>query len=183
MSLLAFVLIASHVISDAGVGPVLLGAPLPKSHRNAAKLTAQYETTFYADAQPLEGFHLDEPAVFAAVDGPFTTWGQRHAPAKPPRVIKEQAVKRALAGKLAVRMIVVRDERLTTAAGVHVASAWSEVKAAYPEAKIVELPGLWEEPTCLARVGQVQFFFKRCEKGGTIGAEEKVIRIVVREWR
>ncbi len=176
-------LAAAPAIDQGGVGTLRLGRPVPKALLEGGEAAQRYATTFYADAQPLEGFRLLDPPVFAVVSGgPFAKWGYAH-PGKPaPERVKKQAVKRALAGKLVVEMLVVTSAELTTAAGLKVGSTFAEVRAALEGAKITHLPGLWEEPTCLVRDGTIAYFFK-CRGREPLAEASPVIRIVVRDWK
>ena len=173
--MLIAIFLAAHTLSQDAVGPVRLGEPVPKAQLQGA----EYKTSFYADAQPLEGFLLKDPAVLAIVDGPFMKWGMDHVGEAPPDKIKKDALKKA--PKLKVKMLIVTSDAVATDKGARVGSTFAEVKAAHPSAEVVVLPGLWEEPSCIARDKDVQFFFKRCPDK-KIADDEKAIRIVVRKW-
>ncbi len=175
---------AAPVIDQAGVGALRLGRPVPKALLEGGEAERRYATSFYADAQPLEGFKLVDPAIYVVVSGgPFAKWGHAH-PGKPvPERVKKQAVKRALAGKLVVEMLVVTSPELVTAAGLRVGSTWAEVRAAIKGAAITQLPGLWEEPTCLVRDGTIAYFFKGCGAAKALPEASPVVRIAVRDWK
>lgn len=175
---------AGPAIEQGGVGTLRLGRPVPKALLEGGEAARRYATSFYADAQPLEGFRLLDPPVWAVVSGgPFAKWGYAH-PGKPaPDRVKKQAVQRALAGKLVVEMLVVTSPELTTATGLKVGSSWAEVRAAIQGAAITQLPGLWEEPTCLVRDGTIAYFFKGCRGKAALPETSPVIRIVVRDWK
>ena len=161
-------------ISDLGVGPVIVGKPVPK----AQLAGAEYKTSFYADAQPLEGFLLKDPEVLAIVSGgPFSKWGMDHPGEDVPEKIKKDALKKA--PKLRVQMIIVTSEKWSAEGNVHVGSTFLEVKAAWTDAKLTMLPGMWEEPSCLVVKGKVSAFFRKCE-GGKLSDDATVIRLVVR---
>ncbi len=161
-------------IGDNGVGPYIVGKPIPK----AALVGAQYYTSFYADAQPLEGFTLKDFGLIVLVEGgPFSKWGMDHPGEPVPKRIEKAALKQA--PKLKIQMIVVTDPALNADGNVHVGSTFAELRAAWTDAKLTMLPGMWEEPSCVVLKGKVSAFFAKCE-GGKVADDAKVIRIVVR---
>ena len=162
-------------ITPRGVGTLSLGSKL---HEPARGFEGSYVTSFYADAQPLEGFALDEPPVLAVVEGgPFPKWGRTHPGGTPSESLKAQAMQLARAGKLTVRMIVTTDPRPKTEVGIGVGDDYLTFEKRYPEAPEPQvMPALWEEPTCVTTVGTLSFFFDRCDTR----AQAKIIRIVVR---
>ncbi|MFZ5477321.1 MAG: M20/M25/M40 family metallo-hydrolase [Myxococcota bacterium] len=161
-------------IDETGVGAVRVGEPIPAGEATVAR----YRTRLYADAQPLEGFELADPPVLATIRGPYETFGYDHPGEPLPAGMAEKAVAKAKRAK--VEMIVVTDPAVGTAEGLHVGSTFGEVRAAWPDAKLTQLPGLWEEPSCLVERGRLVLFFAKCE-GGKIGDDERVIRMVVRD--
>lgn len=166
---------ANAAITQNAVGPVQLGQPIPK----ASFAGATYKTSFYADAQPLEGFALKDPAILAIVDGgPFMKWGMDHPGLEPSEKLKKDAMKKG--PKLKTSMIIVTSPDVLTDKGAHVGSTFAEVKAAHPDIKTMQLPGMWEEPSCIAQDKTIHFFFKKCPMQGPMPDDEKVIRIVVK---
>ncbi len=165
-----------------GIGPLRLGESFP-AQLFSADLAKHYRATMYADAQPLEGFLFEEPAVLAVVSGgPFHDVGMA-SPGDPiPATMPAEAAQRARDGKLLVTMLVVTAPTVTTDRHIRVGSTYAAVLAAYPKIKTVMMPGMWEEPSCIAEEGNLVFFFARCTRG-TRGfvPDEPVIRIVV--WR
>jgi hypothetical protein len=162
-------------ISPKGVGDVLLGAKLPEPRDGFA---ARYRTSFYGDAQPLEGFALDEPPVLAVVKkGPFTSWGANHPGDDPPDAIKAQALARARSGALSIGMLIITDPRPKTAEGIAVGDDYATFARAYPDLTPPEqFPALWEEPSCVISQQTLWFFFDRCDDR----EHAKIIRIAVR---
>jgi hypothetical protein len=164
-------------ITKTGIGDLQLGAPWPQARAANPSLDAQYTTTFYADAQPLEGFTLTDPPVFVVVTGgSFAKYGMDNPGEPAPAAIKAKAMKLARAGKLTIEMLVVTDPRVQTASGAFVSQDFAAFAHAYPNALRKQMPALWEEPSCVAEQEGVWFFFDHC------GASEpaKIIRIVVR---
>jgi hypothetical protein len=172
------------LITETGIGDIAIDAPFPSS-MISAKLAERYTTTMYADAQPLEGFTLHAPPVFATVKGgPYHPFGMAQPGEPIPDTMPAEAVARAKAGKLVVKMVVVTNERPRTDKDVGVATKMAELRRVYPELNVFTLPGLWEEPSCVAKPrpdSKVHFFFKTCSGSGEdrIAADAPVIRVVV----
>lgn len=160
-------------ITSDSVGPLKLGGSITEP---AAGFAATYRTSFYADAQPLEGFALDDPPVLAVVaGGPFSHWGQDHPGDAAPADVKQRAVELARTGKLTIGMIIVTDPRPKTEREVGVGDSYASFARAYEDLKPSRFPGLWEEPSCVASQATRSFFFDRCD--ALEGA--KLIRIVL----
>ena len=173
-------------ITETGVGPLAIGRSLPVAWV-PGRLEPHYVTTFYADAQPLEGFTFDEPNLFAVVSGgPFEAFGRSTLDPTPPPEIVAEATRRARRGELTVKMLVITHPGLETAAGVGVGTRYDRLMAQYPEATTLDFPGLWEEPSCIVRPSQTSnlwFFFGDCgsTSDGSIDGRASIIRVVVRE--
>jgi len=172
-------------ITGEGVGPLRVGQPLPQGALGS-EATGRYVTTFYADAQPLEGFRLTKPPLTVFVrGGPFFDFGMSNPGQPAPKQMAEQAVRLGIAGKLIVQMLVITQPGVQTSSKIEVGSRFDEVMGAHPEAKLVVLPGMWEEPSCVVPLDprhRVQLFFAKCRRGASppIAPDEAVIRIVVR---
>jgi hypothetical protein len=168
---------AAWLITDKGVGSLRPGAKLLVS----GEIASHYTTSFYSDAQPLEGFTFDEPPVFVAVrNGPFSGWGRAHAGEPVPDSIKQRALELAIAGKLSVQMIVVTARGPKTKVNIGVGDSYASFAKAYPKAGIpARFPTLWEDPTCVVTQKTVWFFFDRCDDQ----KHAKITRIVVRGRR
>ena len=162
-------------ITPQGVGTLALGAAVPEP---ASGYEAAYTTTFYADAQPLEGYAFaDPPAVAYVARGPFSKWGDDHPGEEAPDAIKRQAIARTRSGALRADMIVTTDPRPKTVQGVGVGDAYAAFAAANPGAtELQQFPGLWEEPSCVVSEASIWYFFDRCDARD----KTKLIRIVVR---
>ena len=172
-------------VTEQGVADVVVEEVFPKA-RVAPDLPERYKTTLYADAQPLEGFLLGPKPFLAVVDGgPYHPFGMA-SPGEPiPDSMPAEAVKRAQEGKLTVSMIVVSEPGLTTGAGLGVGSTFAQLKKAHPKHSAFTLPGLWEEPSCVAKptkTSAIHFFYKTCDgkAESLIADDEPAIRIVVR---
>ncbi len=172
-------------IGDRRVGDVVIEEPLP-SKLAREDLAPLYETSYYADAQPLEGFALRRPPMFVAVaGGPFHPFGMA-TPGEPiPESMPAEAAERARRGELTVSMIVITDPALVTAEGMGVGKTFADVQRAYPELDAYTFPGLWEEPSCIARptpTSTIHFFFDGCQlarDGEPFGPDHEVLRVVV----
>ena len=166
---------AAYTITAKGVGAIRIGTRLTGSSEG---IDERYSTSFYGDAQPLEGFQLDEPPVFVAVtNGPFASWGRAHPGQPAPYTIRQKALALARAGKLRIGMLVVTDPALKTERGVGVGDSFAQFAKAHPKAGApATYPGLWEEPSCIARDQTLWFFFDRCDAPG----RARLIRIAVR---
>lgn len=168
-------------IRSDGIGPIRIGAPLSA---DLAKVEA-YALRLYADAQPLEGFWVGEPPVFAALaSGPYRKWlqesGQLDVP--PPERFAAAAL-RDVRGGAAIEMAYVEAPGITTAEGVGVGTRYADFMGAYPDAEVGRIPPLFEEPTCTGQTGalpRVHFFFDRCEDAGPPPPDAVVVRIAVR---
>lgn len=161
-------------ITPRGVADLQLGASVREP---GAGFAAHYHTDFYADAQPLEGFMLDDPPAFAVLKGgPFAKWGAAHPGQDPPEKLRSKALAQARAGRLTVDMIVVTDPRPQTERGAAVGIDYADFAKSYPASTPTQLPALWEEPSCVARDETVWFFFDQCSEL----TRAKVIRIVIR---
>jgi hypothetical protein len=165
---------AAYLITAKGVGALRVGSRLGGS----PGFEDRYTTSFYGDAQPLEGFTLDEPPVFVAVtNGPFATWGRTHPGETPPYPIRQRALALARSGKLRVGMLVVTSPTPKTERGVGVGQDYIQFAKAYPKAgQPTTFPGLWEEPSCVVTQKTLWFFFDRCDSP----ARAKLIRIAIR---
>ena len=175
-------------ITDQGVGAVAIGKPLPAALLGG-NLEKHYVTTLYADAQPLEGFRLAEPALVAYVNGgPYHDFGMSSPGEALPDGMAAEAVKLARAGKLTVKMLVITEPSLRTEKKIGVGSSFRDVMTRYAAPVTLRLPGLWEEPTCVAmpvKDSPLWFFFAEC--ASSMGSRElqfdddaPVIRVVVR---
>ncbi|HKP60747.1 MAG TPA: hypothetical protein VJV78_28660 [Polyangiales bacterium] len=165
---------AAYLITAKGVGALRVGSRFSGS----PGFENRYTTTFYGDAQPLEGFTLDEPPLFVAVNnGPFVSWGRSHPGQTPPYPIRQRAMALARSGKLRVGMLVVTDPTPKTERGVGVGDDYVVFARAYPKAgQPTTYPGLWEEPSCVITQKSLWFFFDRCDSP----AHAKLIRIAIR---
>jgi hypothetical protein len=162
-------------ITSKGVGPLKLRAAVPEP---ANGFEATYATSFYADAQPLEGFQIADPPALALVSGgPFKTWGNDHPGDEAPAAVRQKAMSLARAGKLPIEMIVITDPRPKTAQGVGAGDSYASFASANPAAaELQRFPGLWEEPSCVASQDTIWYFFDRCD----VPDQAKLLRIVVR---
>lgn len=162
-------------ITSKGIGALKVGATVPEP---ADGYEVSYATSFYADAQPLEGFRLTDPPALAVVSGgPFETWGYEHPGDEAPAAIRQRAVSLARTGKLPIEMIVITDPRPKTAQGVGVGDSYASYARANPRASDLQrFPGLWEEPSCVAAQDTIWYFFDRCD----VPDQATLLRIVVR---
>jgi hypothetical protein len=171
-------------IAERHVGALRLGEPLPKSLLGG-DLAALYRTTLYADAQPLEGFAFERPPLFATVHGgPYHDFGMA-SPGEPiPTGMPAEAASLARDGKLTVSMLVVTTPTLETSERIGVGDSFAEMQRAYPQHSVFTLPGLWEEPSCIAKPHEdstIHFFFAKCAGRGAerFAADEPILRVVI----
>ncbi|HET6338459.1 MAG TPA: hypothetical protein VFG30_34800 [Polyangiales bacterium] len=167
---------AAWLITARGVGGLLIGARLAGI---TGDIASRYTTALYGDAQPLEGFVLEEPPVFLTVrNGPFSGWSRAHTGEPVPDAIKQRAVELAEAGKLSISTLVITEKGPKTDRGVGVGDSYASFAKAYPGAGTpAKFPPLWEEPTCVITQKTLWFFFDRCDE------RAKIKRIVVRGRR
>lgn len=173
------------VVEESRVGDLVLAQALSAA-RLGGEPAKRYVTTFYADAQPLEGFTFETPPLFAALrGGPFHTFGMENPGEPVPETMAAEAVALAERGELTVQMLVITSAVLRTREGIGVGSSYETVAGAYPKLETLVLPGLWEEPSCIAKphaASTIHFFFALCamrDAAQKVGLDEKVIRVVV----
>lgn len=172
-------------ITERRVGDVVIDQPIPAALLGE-ELAELYETSYYADAQPLEGFALRRPPMFVAVEGgPFHPFGMA-TPGQPvPDTMATEAAERAKRGELTVSMIIVTDPALVTAEGMGAGRTYADLQRAYPDLDAYTFPGLWEEPSCIARPtseSTIHFFLDGCQlarDGDPFAPDDKVLRVVV----
>lgn len=167
------------VIDGGGVGDVRVGAPIPRDYLADAKdARARYDIRWVADAQPFEAFRVGDPPVLAVFDGPFTRWAKNNVGELAPQRFVESALRVARNGA-PVRWIVVEEAGHATVAGIGVGSTFADVAAAYPGAKVSQLPEWFEaRPTCSVAppgLANVQLLLATCGKEGN----GRVARVVV----
>ncbi len=154
---------------------VLLGARLPASL--LAGIAATYVATYVADAQPFEGFRLEDPPVIVKLnEGPWTHWNKKSAPeplepgSKRYREFAEKAAK--LAPNMIVRMIEIASEEPRTQEGAHIGSTPEELHSAHPTAKTFAMPGYYSDGDCGFEISHIVFFQEtphgQCDKNGRI---------------
>jgi hypothetical protein len=162
-------------ITTDGIGDLQLGESLSEPEGG---FEDTYHTSFYGNAQPLEGFAFSDPPVLAVfVGGPFSDWGARHVGHDPPEPIQTRAVALARANRFKVHMVVTTDPRPKTEAGISVGDDYEKFARAYPRAPAPDaFIGLWEQPSCMVSRETIWFFFDRCDNAD----EAKIIRIAVR---
>jgi hypothetical protein len=171
---------AAILIDDGGVGSVRIGSPIaPADLGDDTEARTRYEIRWIADAQPFEAFRAGEARVLAAFKGPFTRFAESNV--GPPEAARfvEQALRDVRAGA-PVESIVVDAPGPLTRAGIGVGSSWAALLAAYPSAKVRNLPEWFESIlTCVAEVkelSRVRFQLAPCDKGKEPG---EVIRVVI----
>jgi hypothetical protein len=176
-------------ITQTGVGPLRLGEAIPASLLAADKKPASlYRWTYFGEGAPLDGFYFpDVPVLVVLKDSPFSEWGEKHVPHKPPASVRNKTISLALDGKLKISMIVVTDSRLQTESEVFVGQSFSKVRAAYPNAKFTLFEGIWEEPSCILFDGNLEFFFTGCKSNHPVQTSSqdpngRLLRIVVTSY-
>lgn len=166
-------------IHKDGVGRVTLGQPVPKDliPKDAAE---RYIGGYHADFQAHDAFRLDTPPVTVFLDrGPFQR-ASRKKVVDPSEVqgLASRAV-RDLRGAAKVRMIVVENAVVRTAAGVGVGSDLGALRSAYPDLRSWPVPPTFGGDECVAvtaALPSVHFHFKDCK-----AAEEGalVVRVIL----
>jgi hypothetical protein len=154
------------LIDDGGVGDLRIGQPIPAQHlADDEQARARYELRWVADAQPFEAFRIGPARVLAVFHGPFTRWAQSNAGELDPKRFVDEAVRDARGGA-PVESVVVDAAGPVTKAGIGVGSAFSDLAAAHPDAKLSRLPEWFESrPTCHVTVQalpRVAFHLSAC---------------------
>ncbi|HYO69525.1 MAG TPA: hypothetical protein VEU33_25950, partial [Archangium sp.] len=167
-------------ISPAGIGGIHLGAPLGAGQLGTEQQArARYALRFYADAQPLEGFWLGTPPVFAALEtGPFRAWVEagNELELPSPSRFSAAAVAQALQGTPVV-MLYVETPGYHTPEGAEVGMSHNELMQLYADLQVRAFPPLFEEPTCIgttAALPRVRFFFNPCEQRQAPGSVNRI---------
>lgn len=160
-------------IEDGNVGDLVVGKPIP-----ATLLTnARYEARWVADAQPMDGFYVGEPAILAIIEGPLA--GETPGPLEPLiEKLAPKALEMARAGAV-VNGILIEVGGLTTAKGIGVGSTHAELETAYGKIKLVRNPEEFDNHiTCRATVAElahVAFHLATCKEGTEFGPVKRII--------
>lgn len=152
------------LIGIDGVGPLLLGRPLP-AELLAQVLEARVILRTVADAQPFAGLRFDDPPLMVAL--PSDAAARREADEEPPsaEARRRQVVAAARAGA-PVRAILVHGPGPTTRAGIGVGSRLAALRAAYPDLELDPVPPTLGGDECVAEseaLPRLRFLFASCE--------------------
>jgi len=151
-------------IHETGIGALIVGAPIPAGLLDDAEQL--YFARYIADGQPFEGFEFNEPPVTVGIRGPWTSFGATRGLMEPPvERFRQPATKKARAG-LPVRVLLVHDAAVTTAAGVGVGSTLAELEEAHGTTKLRSMPPTLGDDGCSVGVEGmpgVAFVFRSCD--------------------
>ncbi len=166
------------LISDRGVGKVVLGRALPRSLRTG-DLAERYFVRYFADGQPEEGFRYDDPPLLVVLaSGPFQRAAAKEV-VQPDAARYRAAALQAVRAGARVRAVRVVGEGPKTAAGVGVGSTLADLRAAYPDLETHANPPTLGQDECAAlspSLPHVVFLFETCD-GAASGA--RVLRVDV----
>jgi hypothetical protein len=163
----------ARAIEDGGVGDIVIGQPIPEKHLSDAK----YEARWVADAQPMEGFLIGEPPIWATIRGPL-----HDVEPGPIEELKAKLAPKALEvarGGGPVLAILIEAPGIETAAGIGVGSTHAELVSAYGPIKLLRNPEEFDSnPTCNATVTalpHVHFLLATCKEGTEYGPVKRIL--------
>lgn len=163
----------ARAIEDGAVGDIVIGKPIPEKYLNDAK----YEARWVADAQPMDGFLIGEPVIWATIRGPL--YDVEPGPLEPLKEkLAPEALKVARAGA-PVLAILIEQPGITTADGIGVGSTHAELVTAYGPIKLLRNPEEFDSnPTCNATVAplpHVHFLLATCKEGSEYGPVKRIL--------
>lgn len=174
------------IITDEGVGDVLIGRPLPaRLLSDDSDPVGRYVYGFHSDVQTYEGFALPNMPVRALLaKGSFSRWfDEERLPDEemmPTKSLVErfaiEAVEAARDGA-PVSWIIVDGPGVQTASSIGVGSTYAEVMEAHPKVEIEPLPPTFGDDECYASLEPSErmfIFFDDCEKARDGGVVKRI---------
>lgn len=149
------------LIRSSGVGPVVLGEPLPNELLNE-ELESAYVARWIADGVPWEGFKWASFPLWVGISGgPFSK-----APSYEPELLRLRAKGAAMARQGArVSGVSISAAGPVTESGVGVGSSLSALQQTHPGLLVHSVPPTWGEDECVAydaSLPGVYFLFASC---------------------
>ncbi len=174
------------IITDEGVGDVLIGRPFPaRLLSDVSNPIGRYVYGFHSDAQTYEGFALPGMPVRALfATGPFSRWfneqrqpDEEVMPSK--NLVNRFAIEAVAAARdgAPVSWIVVDGPGVLTSNSIGVGSTYAEVMNAHPDVKMEPIPPTFGDDECYASLDpseRLLIFFHNCEKARAGGAVTRI---------
>jgi hypothetical protein len=166
--------VPARSIADGSVGDIVIGKPIPQVYLDQAP---RYEARWVADAQPMEGFLIGEPPIWATFEGPMAKVEPGPLEDLLPK-LAPKALEAARAGA-PVDSILIERAGITTASGIGVGTPYAELEQKHGPVKLLRNPEEFDSNiSCVASVDdfkQVRFYLESCKQNTPYGPVKRVL--------